>query len=239
MPQESRSRVRPIRLLRSSRKFPNSPQQIMPPQQSGPNSARHTASLRKEVTELKRQLAKLTKTVEALQKPRPMRATKLVVDALEIVDPKGNVVASIDKAGNLHCRTVLAAADKNVRGVFIDGGNARKISAGSLELIEPGQKKPALVAIARADSAKLTLRDLTSKQSLDLNGGGAFLQGYDKTTGTAAVELSALPAAGGRVTVFGTRKSSKARVTVSVSDSNGAGQIAVTDATGAITANLP
>ena len=60
--------------------------------------------LRKEVEALKKQLARVQKFVEAAKKPDKVRAKRAVVDSLEVLNPEGKVVASIDKNGNLFIR---------------------------------------------------------------------------------------------------------------------------------------
>ena len=76
-------------------------------------SLRELKELRKEVASLKSELARLQKTVEKLNSPGKVRVTKLVADSLEVVNPDGKVVASIDPKGNLHCLKVSAASDKH------------------------------------------------------------------------------------------------------------------------------
>ncbi len=200
------------------------------------------ASVEKTVAQLQREVAKLDKTVARLQaaasKAGKLRATKLVVDSLDVVDGSGKVVASIDNKGNLFCRTVWASTGKNVRGVFIDGVTYRKVSAASLELIGPTGNNPVLEATQLGSGGQITLKSATSKQRLLLQGSGAPLIAYDDAGVEAVIVQSNVPA-GGQINLLGTEKNSKAKAKLRVSHLSYAGELILTDANGNNVAKLP
>jgi hypothetical protein len=196
-------------------------------------------SLRKEVAGLKRELAKVQKSVLTMSKPGKVHATKAVVNSLEVVNPAGDVVASIDNKGNLFCLTVWASTGKNVRGVFIDGKTSRKVSAGTLELIGLTGNAPALEANGWSNGGEIKLRDLKSNQGLDLQGSGAPLIAYEAKNGSAAVVIHSNSPAGGQIDLRGTLAGSKAAATLSVSHLTGAGAVFLSDSKGNLVAKLP
>ena len=197
------------------------------------------AALRKEVAGLKKQMAKLEKAAQKAAKPGRLRATRAVVDSLDVADATGKVVASIDNKGNLFCRTVWASTDKNVRGVFLDGVTFRKVSAASIELIGPTGNTPALEANISGNYGQIHLRDLKSKQQLTLQGSGAPITAYDDKSGTAAITMMSNVASGGQLKLIGTNAGSKATAVLSVSHLTNAGALRLDDAAGNTVGKLP
>ena len=197
--------------------------------------------LRKEVEALKKQLARVQKFVEATKKPDKVRAKRAVVDSLEVLNPEGKVVASIDKNGNLFCATVWASTDKNKRGVFIDGVTYRKVQAATVELVPPSGNTPGVEATCSASGGKLTLRSLEkgSKQLLLLQGTGEPLIANDDKSGAAAVMIRSNSPAGGSIDLLGTEAGSKAEAKLSVSHLTSAGAVYLTDKAGTPVGRLP
>jgi hypothetical protein len=195
-------------------------------------------SLRKEFDKLQKKVLKLEAQSSKARTPGKMRATKLTVDALEVRDPNGNVVASIDNKGNLFCLTVWASTGKNTRGVFIDGKTFRKISANSLELIGPTGNKPGLEATNWPSGVVLHLLDPQTKQRLSLQSSGAPIISYDRN-GKQAAMLEVNSPAGGKVSLLGTDAGSKAAAQIGVSHLTRSGSVIVTDDEGGIIGELP
>jgi hypothetical protein len=203
-----------------------------------PSMEKQLSALQKQVTALARKLDKAEKTLARRGQPGRVRATKLVVDELEVVDANGKVVASIDKSGNLFCRTVWASTGRNTRGVFIDGVTFRSVSAASLELIGPKGNTPAVEINGWGSAGNMTLRDLETKQQLLLQGSGAPLIAHDKNARQAAM-LSVNSPAGGSLKLQGTAKESKAVAQLSVSHLTSAGMLVLQDGAGKEVARLP
>ena len=77
------------------------------------------------ITELKRELAALTKKVATLEKQlaKADKRGDLTCTSLTVVDSQGKKVASIDGSGNLFCRSAFVAPKPNQLGVLLDGDN--------------------------------------------------------------------------------------------------------------------
>lgn len=201
-------------------------------------SGKEIKSLRKELAALQKQVSKLQTQLAKVQQPTKLRAGKLTVQSLEVVDGNGKVVASIDAKGNLFCLTAWASTGKNVRGVFIDGRAERKVSAGSLELIEPVGNNPGVIGVSRPFGAALYIRNPQTKQQLTLQGSGAPIIAFDEQgAGAAMIEVNS--PAGGILTLKGTKAGSKALAKVSVSHLTNAGAVYLADANGNKVAGLP
>jgi hypothetical protein len=54
---------------------------------------------------LQKEVNRLQKVVQSTGKPERFRATRAVVDSLQVVNSSGKMVAEIDRKGNLFCRT--------------------------------------------------------------------------------------------------------------------------------------
>jgi len=187
-------------------------------------------SLRKQVAALRKQVSRLDKVVRTLSRPGRLRAQKVVVNSLEIVDASGKLVAEIGGTGDVFCRSLWAGADKNKRGVSIDG-RARKISTGLIDLIGTRGNLAAIEMDGSATAGKVKLRNVTSNQQLDLQGDGAALIAYDEN-GAGTVTIAATSPAGGSITIYGKGASAKARVNIGISHLTNGGSVAVLDAAG-------
>jgi hypothetical protein len=198
--------------------------------ESKTSSLAEIRSLRKQVAALQRQVSRLDKALRAASEPGRLRAGRIVANSLEIVDAGGKLVAEIGGTGDVFCRSVWAGTDKNKRGVFIDG-RVRKISTGLIDLIGTRGNVPAIQMDGSAPAGKVTLRNVESKQQLDLQGAGAALIAYDEK-GIGTVTIAGAYPAGGSITVFGKGPSAKARVNIDISHLTNGGRVAVLDAAG-------
>lgn len=196
-------------------------------------------SLRKQIGALRKEVASVQKTIKTLRKPGKLRASKLVVDSLEVVDSTGKVVASIDNKGNLFCLTVWASTGRNKRGVFLDGKTFRSVSAQSLELIGLTGNTPGVEAKCWSSGGEIKVRSLKTKQLLRLQGNGAPLIAYDNKAGTSAAMLTTNSPAGGGLELTGTVKGSKAKAELRISHLSHAGILSLRDANGKIVGKLP
>ena len=195
-----------------------------------PSSSAEIRSLRKQVAALQKQVCRLDKAVRSLSSPGRLRARKVVVNSLEIVDASGKLVAEIGGTGDVFCRSVWAGADKARRGVSIDG-RARKISTGLIDLIGTRGNVAAIEMDGSTTAGRVKLRNVTSDQQLDLQGHGAALIAYDEK-GVATVTIAGTSPAGGSITIYGKGPSAKARVNIDISHLTNGGKVAVRDAAG-------
>ncbi len=203
-----------------------------------PRTPSELSVLRKEVKELKKELAKLQKSVAKMQEPGKLRATKATVDQLEIVDATGQVLASIDAEGTLLCRKLLVANGKKERGVLIEGGEARRIQAGRVELIGATAKQP-VVELDGAVVGQLALANPGSKQRLWLQASGSPLLAANDLTGEITVNIAANGDTGGRVQFTGVKAATGASVILGISPHTQAGALVILEKGGAVTGKLP
>jgi hypothetical protein len=200
---------------------------------------RKLAELRRKIAALEKQLRRLDKAAAAKRAPRRLVAEELVVYSLKVVDATGRLVAEIDAKGNLFSRTVWASTDKHVRGVFLDGGATRKVSAGMVELIGETGNAPDLVATGRPDGGRIELKSRKDRQWLKLAASGAPIRAGEHTRGAEAAVLSTNEPAGAVLRLLGTDAGSKAEVHLGVSPRSRAGQLNLMDAEGRIVGRLP
>lgn len=195
-------------------------------------------TLRQELAQLQKRMTKLEAQLSKSQKAKKLTVPKLSASSIEITDPDGKVVASIDNKGNLFCLTVWASTGKNTRGVFIDGKTFRKISANALELIGPNGNKPGLSAVNWPSGVVMNFLDPQTQQRLSLQSSGAPILAYSKT-GKMAATLRVNSPAGGGLQLSSTETGSKAEATISVSHLTSAGSVFLTDPKGKVVGKLP
>jgi hypothetical protein len=196
------------------------------------------AALRKEMAALKKEVTQLRKASAKATQPGRVRATKVTVDSLEVVDAYGKVVASITGKGHLFCDAAWVGTGNGQRGVFL-GGPLRKVMAGTLELIEPNSKHPSLVAKSWPSKGEITLYDMNSKQKLHLQGNGAPIMAYSAKTGKATVTLGSNGTYGGTLQLSSAEKDNYSRVELRGRSPNGTGDITLRDGTGTEVGKLP
>ena len=202
------------------------------------SSASEIKALQKQVTALQKEVGKLQKAVHAATNPQRLRATRAVVESLQVVDSSGKLVAEIDNKGNLFCRTVWASTGKNTRGVFIDGVTFRSVSAGKLELIGTKGNTPAVEINGWGSAGDVKVRDTKSKQQVWLQGSGSALYAYDDQ-GNPTVRISAHIPAGGEVLLSGKGATAKAIAKLWVHHLTNAGAVSLVDSKGDEVAHLP
>jgi hypothetical protein len=206
--------------------------------EKAPRTPSELSVLRKEVAALKKELAKVQKTLAKLREPGKLRATKLTVDHVEIVDAAGQVLASIDAEGTLLCRKLLVANGKKERGVLIEGGEARRIQAGRVELIGATAKQPA-VELDGANAGQLLLANPGSKQRLCLQASGSPVLASNDLTGEVTVNIASNGDTGGRVQFAGVKAATGASVILGISPHTQAGALVILEKGGAVTGKLP
>lgn len=202
------------------------------------SSSSEIKALQKQLASLQKEVGKLQKAVEAARRPKSLRATRAVVDSLQVVDSNGKVVAEIDKKGNLFCRTVWASTDKNIRGVFIDGVTLRSVSAGKLELIGLKGNTPAVEINGWGAAGDLTVRDLATKQQVQLQGSGNAIRATDDQ-GASTVSISGHQPAGGKIELMGKGTAAKAKAQVWIHHLTNAGAVSLIDSAGSQVGRLP
>lgn len=190
---------------------------------SSTSSDKELKVLRREIEKLKEQLAQVQKLTKAPKKSGKVRVNKLVVEELEVVDSKGNVVASIGKTGVLKAEVL----------------RAREVELHPYPWIGT---TPGVEIRCATSGGELILRSLIkgSKQKLHLSGHGSPLRAFKATNETdPAVQILSNTPAGGAIDVFGTEAGSKAKVRLRISPKTKAGQVYLTDDAGTIVSNLP
>jgi hypothetical protein len=206
--------------------------------QKAESAQKEIQTLRRELAQLQKRMTKLEAQLSKSQKTKKITASKLSASSIEITDPDGKVVASIDNKGNLFCLTVWASTGKNTRGVFIDGKTFRKISANALELIGPKGNKPGLSAMNWPSGVVMHFLDPQTQQRLSLQSSGAPLLAYDKA-GKLAATLRVNSPVGGGLQLSSTETGSKAEATISISHLTSAGSVFLTDSNGKVVGKLP
>lgn len=133
------------------------------------------------ITEMKRELAALTKKVATLEKQlaKSKASNDVTCTSLTVIDSQGKTVANIDGNGNLLSRSAWIAPGPNTRGVWIDG------TRGSIQCLK-------FSLLGRTGNTELVeITGFTGSPSIELRG--------DKDN--AGVRLQAFKGQGGVIDV--------------------------------------
>ncbi len=197
--------------------------------------------LKKEVTALKRQLAKMEKALEKAEQkasvPGKVQATQLTAAKIEVVDPEGEVLASIDKNGTLFCRKlVVGDSPKDKRLVVETGG---RIQAAELACRGEGDRHPVAVVSGTDGAGRVDISNRETNQEVILQAKGNPLVVNNDLTGDPVIVVTSNGEQGGRVQFLGVRKTKASTATIGIHPGSGAGTVIVQDAKGIITGKLP
>ena len=198
-----------------------------------------TAALRKDLAEVKRELAKVQKILEKMTIPGKLQATKATVTSLELVDAEGEKLATLDAKGTLFCQKIIVAGAEKKNGIVIEGGEDRRITAGKLDLRSETSNKPMVEIDGDQGVGKVQLHNRDSKQNVWLQAEGVPLAASNDLSGGVTVKIASNGENGGRMQLTGIKKAAKSSAIIGISHHTSSGAVVLQDKSGAITGQLP
>jgi hypothetical protein len=185
--------------------------------------------VKRELAHLKKDVAKLRKQLASQARAKKTQFSQMVVESLQVINKAGTLVAEIDKAGNLFCRSLSASTEKSVRGVFLNGPE-REVQAGRIHLSSQQSSFRTVEIKGDQSYGLITLRDAKSKQATSLSGHGAALVARSRESAAHIVTVDGSYDQGGSVHI-GSANGPEA-ATLRVNRLNKAGQVTLVDANG-------
>jgi hypothetical protein len=187
------------------------------------------------VRHLEKRILALEKQIKALTNPKRTAAGPVVGNSLQIINPKGKVVASIAADGFLTCAGVRAQNDPSSPQIFI-GGSFGEVRCSNI-FVASGPRAKAVVAINTTGNAGyLKLTNNRNKTMTVLQGSGSNLFAYDKSGMLIANLTPGL--FGGSLELYGNINGSKAKASIGIGTLKSDGIVRVTDSTGKKVASL-